>query len=210
MKIIGIDEANYSPSLAGDCVVAGYYRTGEKVRGIMDSKQLTHSQRLRLFKGLHEQGLYYIIPATVNAINNVGVYRARNFAIIELMKAIQRMISASGSSVDKIIIDGYFSERWMSTFQRNAQSWQPIGVFCQVKADETVYEVSSASIIARVYADALFEGFGKFYPGYDLEQCHGSPSKKMYAKLREKGPTPYHRINYGKGWWDKVYKGKEK
>lgn len=214
--IIGVDEVNFSPSLAGDCVVCALVRCPRtrKVPGVKDSKQLIREQKIKLFNQLQKRSLYSVVPATVNDINSMGIYLARNYAIQSavnhlLIKLEQEEIY----QIEKIIIDGYFSKDWLSHYFFEFIGNLSIpkgGVECLVNGDQKVYEISAASIVARVYADALFSGFGEFYPGYNLEKCHGSPDKTMYAKLRESGPTPYHRTNYGLGWWEKIIKGKRR
>lgn len=214
--IIGVDEVNFSPSLAGDCVVCAYVAS-KKVRGVKDSKQLTSKQRLKLFEKLHETGSYSIVLATVNDINELGIYKARNlaieFAIYKLIRKVRANDVYYQGSIEKVLIDGYFKKEWLndlSVVLKIRYFGNYIPVECMVNGDELVYEISAASIVARVYADALFAGFGKFYPGYNLERCHGSPDKTMYKKLRESGPTPYHRTNYGLGWWEKIMAGKRR
>ena len=212
--IIGVDENNFSPSLAGDCVVVALARRPgtKKVRGVKDSKQLTHKQRLALFGKLQETSCYSVVPATVNWINSDGIYWARNMAIVNSASALLLNKAILKTKVDeeiRIIIDGPFSKTWMTTFSNSIRwGWtRNIKVECLVNGDEKVYEISAASIIGRIYADALFAGFGQFYPGYRLERNHGSPDKLAYEKIRQSGPTPYHRTNYGKGWWEKIYRG---
>ena len=63
----------------------------------------------------------------------------------------------------------------------------------------------AASIVAKVYLDALFEGWDQYWPGYGLNSNHGSPSTQHYTALREKGPTPVHRTaNYATEWWRRI------
>lgn len=203
--IIGIDEVNYSPSLAGDCVVCAL-AADRQVPHVTDSKQLSHDAQLRLFKALQKTSHYAVVPATVNDIDSLGIYKARNLAMVQAGGLLLRKLHQLGirDQVAKIVLDGYFSKKWLSMF---SAEWLGYEVEAVIDGDAKIYELGAASIVARVYADALFAGFGQFYPGYDLEKCHGSPSKKMYDKLREAGPTPYHRTNYAKDWWDKIMKG---
>jgi len=159
MSLIGIDEVNYSPSLAGDCVICALYAL-KKVRGIKDSKQLTHKQRLKLFGKLHYQSVYSVVPATVNSINSVGIYKARNYAIASALENLYLQLLGMNIKPEKAVIDGPFSKGWMNYFKSKIA----ISVECMVNADEIIYQVSAASIVARIYADALFTGFGSFYP----------------------------------------------
>ena len=202
--IIGIDECNYSPSLSGDCVVCALYPL-KKVRGVKDSKLLTHKQRLKLFEKLQYNSIYTIAPATVNSINSIGIYKARNYAIASALESLYLQLLGMNIKPEKAIIDGPFSKEWMNYFRSKVS----VPVECMIDADEIVYQVSAASIVARIYADALFIGFGSFYPGYNLEKSHGSPDKVMYEKIRKDGACPYMRVNYGKSWWEKIRNGKE-
>lgn len=206
--IIGVDEVNYSPSLVGDCVVCAFtHKDGmRRVKRVKDSKLLTHDQRLKLFEKLQYRSMYSVIPVTVNDINDQGIYYSRNLGITHAVIRLYARMGGVGmvhGKLDKIIVDGKFSEEWTEYFKF---IWLFNRVECMVDGDQKVYEVSCASIIAKVYMDALFQGFGSFYPGYRMEINHGSPDKKMYQKIREDGPTPYHRVGYGKEWWKKIYK----
>lgn len=207
--IIGVDEVNFSPSLAGDCVVCAL-AAHKKIEGVKDSKQLTPGQRLKLFGELQENSYYSIAPATINDINQLGIYEARNLAIENSARSLVNKLKFFGQKfpiarrlieVEKIIIDGYFSKTWILYFQ-SAIDIQTESI---VDGDQKVYEISAASIVAKVYVDALFQGYGSFYPGYNLEINHGSPDEKIYEKIRKSGATPIHRQNYGLGWWKKIY-----
>jgi len=175
------------------------------VRGVKDSKQLTHKQRLKLFGKLHYYSVYTIVPATVNSINSIGVYKARNYAIASALENLYLQLLGMNIKPEKAVIDGPFSKEWMNYFRSKVA----IPVECLIDADSKVYEVSAASIIGRIYMDSLFTGFGSFYPGYNLEKNHGSPDRVMYEKIRKDGACPYMRVNYGKSWWEKIRKGKE-
>ena len=200
--IIGVDEVNFSPSLAGDCVVCAY-AAKRRVPGVTDSKQLTHMQRLQLFTGLQQSGHYAVAPATVNDINDLGIYVARNLAMVQAGGSLLRKLYQLGirDEVDHFVLDGYFSKKWLAVF---SNEWLGFDVEGIIDGDQTIYELGAASIVARIFADALFEGWGKFWPGYRLEKNHGSPDPRMYEKLRESGPTPVHRTKYGRGWWEKI------
>lgn len=204
--IIGIDENNFSPSIAGDCAVTAY-ATKKKIRGVKDSKQLSHEKRLELFAKLQDTGIYVVTLASVSDINRIGIYEARNFSIEAAASTLIKKLIYHGIKGGEIIIDGKFSKEWINFYDYSLHGWS---VSAMINGDEKIYEISAASIIGKVYIDSLFQGFGAFYPGYDLEKCHGSPSKTMYAKLRESGPTPYHRTNYGLGWWEKIMKGERR
>ena len=120
MIILGIDECNFSPSLAGDCVVCCYYNpSGEKIKGVTDSKKVIKITQRRLFKQLTDKGIFTIVPATVNAIDQVGIYYARNYAIIgtvELMLMELDHLDVALNDVEAQL-DGYWSKQWIQIFE---------------------------------------------------------------------------------------------
>lgn len=204
--IIGVDECNFSPSLAGDCVVCSLVAL-EKVEGVRDSKKLSKRQHLDLFSELQKKSIYSIAIATVNSINAIGIYESRNKAIKSSLLSLDSILKQQGKEGftinDNVIIDGYWSKKWLDYFSSSFA----VNIEGLVRGDDKIYEIGAASIVGRVYADALLEGFGNFYPGYRIEKNHGSPDPKSYAKLYECGPTPIHRtINYAKNWWKKILK----
>lgn len=202
--IIGVDECNFSPSLAGDCIVCSLFAR-ERVEGVGDSKKIPKKRQLELFAELQSKSIYSVVPATVNAINIEGVYVARNRAIASSVGMLLMELKDQGIECEDIIIDGYWSQKWL---QRLSLGWGH-NYFAKglIRGDSKVYEISAASIVARVYADALFEGWNAFYPDYRLNRNHGSPDQVMYAKIRESGPCPIHRTNYGKKWWNLIMRG---
>ena len=199
-EVIGVDEVNFSPSIAGDCVVCALFPF-EKVPGVKDSKALSKKRRLELFRAIQETSLYVILPATVNQIMCLNITRPRNQAIIWSTKMLLELLKNKHITPRKAIIDGPFTEEFIIRMRREVM----IDVIPVIKADQKYYAVSAASIVAKVYVDALFEGFGRFYPGYNMEKNHGSPDRIMYQKLRESGPSPWHRTGvYGRQWWAKI------
>lgn len=99
--IIGVDEVNYSPSLAGDCVVCALVATSE-VKGVRDSKQLTHSQRLALWPALMEYSTYAVALATVQDIEQIGVHIARNNAMVTAVRHLQDKLFAMQMKPKKV------------------------------------------------------------------------------------------------------------
>ena len=189
---------DFSPSLAGDCVVCALWYPPDKprVEGVKDSKQLTHKKRVKLFEEIQQRGaLYAIVPATVRSINELGIYAARDLAaqtaVFELDRILEREL---GHKADRILVDGKYK---MIT--------DPRAEFI-VRGDETEYIISCASIMAKVYFDALMEGYESFWPGYGMNKDHGSLSKKHKAALKTQGPSPVHRIGgaYAKQWAERL------
>lgn len=203
--ITGVDESNFSPSLAGDCIVCAFARTGRQVEGVDDSKKLTPKRRLELFPELQKESLYYVVPATPNSISRINIYLARNIAVFSAIKGLSALLSFSGvERPEKCIIDGYWSQSWLRVLS------QELGLPVEglINGDESVYEISAASIIAKCYCDALFAGWERMYPNWAINCHHGALTKEDKTVLRARGPSPLHRVGkYGTTWWKNILEG---
>ena len=208
--VLGVDECNFSPSLAGDCVVCCYYNpTGTHIKGVKDSKVVAKVTQRRLFKELTDIGIFTVVPATVNSIDNIGIYNARNYAVIGAVQMMLMELDHMDVSLDgaRVLLDGYWSQTWLNFFKEET-GIQFRGI---IGGDAKIYEISCASIVARVYIDALFEGYNHFWNGYNVNKNHGSPDKIMFRKLRKYGPSPIFRTkNYAPEWWRKIMSGEAK
>lgn len=202
--IVGVDESNFSPSLAGDCVVCALTRTGEEVEGVASSKALSPKKRLELFAKLQKHSLYYVVPATPNSISDINIYLARNAAVMSAVAGLLTVLTLRGTweKPEKVLIDGYWSEKWREVFSELFE----VPVEGIVRGDETVYEISAASIIAKCYCDALFAGWERLYPNWGIGCDHGSLSDKHLAEIRARGPSPLHRVGkYAPDWWNRIF-----
>jgi ribonuclease HII len=65
-----------------------------------------------------------------------------------------------------------------------------------IQGDGTSYSIAAASVLAKVYRDALLVEFDKQYPGYGLASHKGYCSREHMAALARLGPTPLHRRNW--------------
>lgn len=142
----------------------------------------------------------------MNSIGHVGIYAARNYAVIAAVKLmlfeLEQCALLDYALGVQVLLDGYWSKHWIQVFESECPGVKFRGI---VNGDAKVYEISAASIVARVYIDALFEGYNRFWPGYHLSENHGSPDKRMYAKLKRSGPSPVFRTkHYGTSWWKRI------
>lgn len=203
--IIGLDECNFSPSLAGDCVVCAlwYPPKQPKVREVRDSKRTTLTQRLKAFEKLCRRGaLFAVVPATVQTINEIGVFPARDIAARAAVHELDLILEQKlGQRAGKILVDG-------AAYKILKDEPRAVHI---ADGDAHEYVIAAASIIAKVYVDALFHGYESYWPGYGMGSDHGSPSKAHIARLREVGPSPVHRVKYGVRWWKAIMsKGKSR
>lgn len=64
------------------------------------------------------------------------------------------------------------------------------------KADEYIFSVSAASILAKVTRDRILVELDEKYPGYGFLQHKGYGTKLHMEALRKNGPCPVHRKSF--------------
>jgi ribonuclease HII len=65
-----------------------------------------------------------------------------------------------------------------------------------VHGDALSYSIGAASIIAKVYRDALMDEFAKTYPAYGFERNKGYGTAEHIKAIREIGPCSIHRKTF--------------
>ena len=66
-----------------------------------------------------------------------------------------------------------------------------------VHGDAKDASIAAASILAKVYRDALMRELETQHPGYGLGKHMGYPTADHIQALRERGPSPVHRRSFG-------------
>ena len=67
-----------------------------------------------------------------------------------------------------------------------------------VHGDALSYSIGAASILAKVYRDALMDGYAREYPGYGFEKNKGYGTAAHIAAIRENGLCAIHRRTFTK------------
>jgi ribonuclease HII len=67
---------------------------------------------------------------------------------------------------------------------------------CIEKADDNVPQVSAASVVAKVTRDHLVDLMHILYPEYNFNIHKGYPTQAHIGRLKEKGPSPFHRNSF--------------
>ena len=65
-----------------------------------------------------------------------------------------------------------------------------------VKGDSLIYQISAASILAKVYRDAELTEMDTVYPGYGFAAHKGYGTKQHQRALQALGPCPIHRKSF--------------
>lgn len=187
MHKVGIDEAGRG-SLAGPVVSAAVI-IKKKIEGVDDSKSLSFSKREALFYLIKEHCVALGIGiATCEEIESMNILNATLLSMKRAVSSLSMHYSMKFREELKdvlLLIDGNRKIKDISYSQKAI-----------VGGDKTVYEISAASIIAKVTRDRIMISLSRKYPGYGFEKHMGYATGYHIQKIREEGPSDIHRRSF--------------
>lgn len=176
--VAAMDEVGRGP-LAGPVVVACLLLSPDsKVLGVNDSKKVAEKKRESLCTALLEEALavsYGVVPA--EDIDRINILQATYLAA-------SRAIEGMNGLADFLLCDEL---RGFSL---------PLSGHMMVDGDARSYRIAAASIVAKVYRDALLIEAHESYPHYGFAQHKGYGTAEHIAAIRKHGPCPLHRRSF--------------
>lgn len=176
--IAGCDEVGRGP-LAGPVVCCAVIMPrGLIVDGVDDSKKLSAKKRESLVLIIEKSAVAYSIARVENdVIDEINILQATRLC---MKKAVE------GLSVkpDYVITDG------------NMTLDIPYEQNHIIKGDSLSHTISCASILAKVYRDALMDDYAKEFPFYGFEKNKGYGTKAHIAGIKEHGLCAIHRRTF--------------
>jgi len=172
MKICGIDEAGRG-CLAGPLVVAGVILSKD-IDGLTDSKKLSEKKRELLYEQIIQNAKYEIVFTDNETIDKIGLSLSIKNSLIKIMEVLKP---------EYTIFDGN------TTFG-------VLGIEAIIKADQSVAEVSAASILAKVSRDRYIVEQASLYPLYQFEKHKGYGTKLHRELIKEHGYCSLHRQSF--------------
>ncbi len=156
----------------------GFYSEETPDNRITDSKKLSESTREILFVPILNSCDYLDVQEiTVSDINTLGLGNIYN----NIMEA---MIRRASKVADKIIIDGN-------------KPFPNTKVVCYPKADLNYWQVSSASIVAKVIRDRVMNQLGEEVSlEYKWSINKGYGTKDHMEAIKKLGVTRHHRTSF--------------
>lgn len=184
--VAGVDEVGRGP-LAGPVVCAAVIMPLEeslRVIGVNDSKQISAKKRERLAEEIKRVArAYAIVEVDEKIIDEINILQATRLGM-------KRAVESLKIPADMVLTDGNMTLD-IEVPQRSI-----------VKGDALVYSIGAASILAKVYRDALMCEYAKQYPEYGFEQNAGYGTKRHTDAIKEVGICPIHRKTFVKKFWD--------
>jgi len=164
MHICGIDEAGRGP-LAGPVVVAAVSFNGNKsISGVKDSKKLSSDEREYLYSEiLNKASFYKIIVINQKIIDEINILKA-------VMLGMKKCIDSFDIEKYRFLIDGNYFR--LENGEEKNYNFETI-----VKGDDKIFEISCASILAKVTRDKIMKIYSHFYPDFLFEKYKGYSTK---------------------------------
>ena len=177
-RIAGLDEAGRGP-LAGPVLAAAVVLpTRCRLVGCDDSKQLSESERERLYVRITERAVAIGIgSATEQEIDGLNILEATRLAM-------HRAIAALSPQPDCLLIDAV-------TLPGCTIPTRSI-----IKGDALSLSVAAASIVAKVTRDRLMAEYHQLYPHYNFLAHKGYGTEEHLQQLVAYGPCPIHRRTF--------------
>ena len=177
--IVGVDEVGRGP-LCGPVVACamilprGYFNTE-----IDDSKKLSKKKREKLAEIIKKECVEFQIgevsPKEIDEINILEAAR----------KAMTIAIHKLKTNFDIVLSD-------CMEFKKEKFKYESF-----VKGDAKSQNIAAASIVAKVYRDALMEKLSKKYPEYNFEKNSGYGTKEHLEAIKKYGIIPnVHRLSF--------------
>lgn len=180
--ICGADEVGRGP-LAGPVVCAAVIMPlDDIIEGVDDSKSLSPKKREKLAALIREKVVAYAIcrvePQVIDEINILEATRLCMKNAVESLKI----------TPDFVLTDG----------NMNIDITVPQASI--IKGDALSYSIGCASIIAKVFRDALMCEYAEQYPGYAFEKHKGYGTAAHINAIKQYGLCAIHRRSFTGKW----------
>ena len=178
--VAGVDEVGRGP-LAGPVVCAAVIMPADEnlmIDGVDDSKKLSAKKREALDLLIREWALAYsIFEVSEKEIDEINILQATRKGMREALLSLK-------ITPDAVLTDG------------NMTLDIPFPQRSVIHGDALSYSIGAASIIAKVYRDALMDKLAEIYPAYGFEKNKGYGTAAHIAAIREVGACPVHRRTF--------------
>lgn len=181
MLIAGLDEVGMGAIAGPVCVCIVVFEDRKIMENLADSKKLTEKKRAQLFKEIEKEALEYAIGwADVDEIEERNIFYARDLAAKRAFEKLHNI-------PDRIYTDGnHLIDLGVDVKQEAI-----------VKGDSLIWQISAASILAKVTRDVYMVQLCKTTNHiYDWEHNKGYYSPKHNEGMLEHGVSDYHRKHF--------------
>ncbi|MDA8384388.1 MAG: ribonuclease HII [Betaproteobacteria bacterium] len=178
MYLCGVDEAGRGPWAGPVYAAAVVLDAARPITGLADSKQLSPGRRSVLAAEIKARALAWSLGvADVDEIDRLNILNAT-------LEAMRRAVAGLAVRPGEVLVDGLHCPR------------VPFPVRAVVRGDQSVAEISAASILAKVARDAHMLRLHEAFPQYGFDRHKGYGTAAHLEALRRLGATPAHRRSF--------------
>ena len=176
--VAGVDEVGVGP-LAGPLVAAAVVLPARvRLPGLNDSKQLTAEEREGLDREVRAQAVAFsIAQLSADEVDRLNTRGAS-------LEAMRRAVLGLSAAPDHVLVDAF-------TIPALTAPQTPL-----IGGDARDGSIAAASIVAKVYRDALMRELDARHPGYGFAHHKGYATREHVAALARLGPCPEHRKSF--------------
>ena len=167
--------------LAGPVVAAAVVLPAEvDLPGLNDSKKLSAKARERLDQAIREQAVAFSVgEVSPEEIDRMNILQATLEAMRQAISGLQQQVSLDHVLVDARKVPGV-----------------SIPQTALVHGDAIDGSIAAASIVAKVYRDALMQRMAGLFPGYGLDRHMGYGTAEHIEALGRLGASSIHRRSF--------------
>lgn len=181
--VAGVDEVGrgclFGPVVAAAVILPPSALSELVTERVKDSKQLSVSRRLKLAEKICAVALDCKIGfASTAEIDRINILQAS-------LLAMKRAVLKLKLQPQLCLVDGNQPLKDLLIPQQTL-----------VRGDERSLVIASASIVAKVWRDALIVRLAEKYPMYDLVNNKGYGTVPHLQALQTYGPSPLHRMSF--------------
>ena len=177
--IVGIDEVGMG-AIAGPVTVAAVAIEWGAVSGVRDSKRVAESRRGYLAHEIRRKAEWTGVASRgVADVNERGVNRCAAECAVELALAAGERF---GDAVC-VLMDGAPDSSMAGYIRKRVPRLE----FVQ-GGDSSVYQISAASLVAKVHRDAVVTGYDSAWIGWGFGKHKGYGTEEHLAVLKRAGP----------------------
>lgn len=185
MLICGIDEAGRGP-LAGPVVAAAVvFEKDYYINNVKDSKILTEFKRESLFVKIVDRCIdYQVFEIDHIQIDEINILQATMKAMLSALKKLK-------IKPDLFLIDGNY-------FKLPDNYHLELNYEAIIDGDASIFQISCASILAKVTRDNIMRGYHLRYPEYNFHKHKGYSTPEHCIKIKKYGMCDIHRKSFCK------------
>lgn len=179
LRVAGVDEAGRGPLAGPVAVAAVVLDPRRRIRGLDDSKKLSHAQREALYPRIVERALaWHVELVPVEDIDRLNILHAT-------LEGMRRCVVALGAHAELARIDGNMLPRAL-----------PCMAEAIIGGDAVEPAIMAASILAKVSRDRLMCQLHEQHPQYGFHEHKGYATAAHLAALALHGPCVHHRRSF--------------